>query len=198
MVDFNIVEGNDDWMNIYPDFKEDFLDININVSQLKQKYDLSFGKYNYLRKKVLKETGLIEKPAKIGGRNYIYKEDRFIRKNKNGSCTIWKTLNRTKICFGTYSDFETAKMVRDKLVECDWDKKTGEELKKKYGGSKKRLGDVSQYLEDFEKLYLDRNYKMSEIMDELKITRYQYSRLSKIVREKYNINKRKWKLKKDE
>lgn len=138
MVSFNIIEGNDDWMNIYPEFKEDFLDESVHVAELKRKYDLSHGKYDYLRKKVLKETGLQEKPIKLGGRNFTFKEGRYIVQDKKGTCRIYKTINYVKTSFGSYPDYETAKIVRDKLVECNWDKKTAKELKEKYSTTAKR------------------------------------------------------------
>lgn len=133
MVSFKIVEGNDDWLNVYPMFKEDFLDVNVKVDDLKKKYGLTHGKYNHLRKQVLKETGLIEKPVVNGGRKLTHKESRFIIKNKKGTCRICKTINSIKTSFGTYPDFETAKIVRDKLVESNWDTILAEELKKEYG-----------------------------------------------------------------
>jgi len=136
MVSFNIIDGNDDWMNVYPEFKKDFLDDNIYVPELKQKYNLTHGKYDYLRKKVLDETGLVEKPVKLGGRNLTFKEGRFIVKDKKGTCRIYKTINRVKTSFGTYPDFETAKIVRDKLVECNWDSGVAADLKEEYATDK--------------------------------------------------------------
>lgn len=138
MVSFNLIEGNDDWINVYPDFKADFLDETVNVSDLKKKYGLSNGKYKYLREQVLDETGLQEKPIKLGGRNLAFKEGRFIVRDKKGTCRIYKTIDRVKISFGTYPDFETAKLVRDKLVECKWDKKIAAQLKEKYSTRAKK------------------------------------------------------------
>ena len=138
MVSFNLIEGNDDWISVYPEFKKDFLDVNVHVPELKQKYDLTHGKYNYLRKRVLDETGLAEKPVKLGGRNLAFKEGRFIVKDKKGTCRIYKTINRVKISFGSYPDFETAKIVRDKLMECNWDMKIADELKEKYSTTAKK------------------------------------------------------------
>lgn len=138
MVSFNLVDGNDDWINVYPEFKKDFLNELVRVSDLKKKYDLSNGKYNYLRKQVLEETGLVEKPAKLGGKNLAFKESRFIVQDKKGTCRIYKTLNYVKVSFGTYPDFETAKKVRDKLLESNWDMELAAELKEKYSTTKKR------------------------------------------------------------
>lgn len=144
MVSFNLIEGNDDWISVYPEFKKDFLDVNVHVPELKQKYDLTHGKYNYLRKRVLDETGLEEKPVKLGGRNLAFKEGRFIVQDKKGTCRIYKTINRVKTSFGSYPDFETAKIVRDKLMECNWDMKIADELKEKYSTTaikkKERIG----------------------------------------------------------
>lgn len=130
---FRLVENSDAHLDlIYDDFKVDFLNPKCHVPELKKKYDLSVSKYNYLRGKVLKETGLQEKPTLKGGRHYTITDKRYIIKHNHGKCTIYKTVDGYKKSFGTYPDFETAKIVRDKLVDCNWDMKTALELKKQY------------------------------------------------------------------
>lgn len=132
-VNFRIIENSDDHLeDIYPEFKEDFLNPKFHVPELKQKYDLSPSKYKQLRGRVLSETGLKEKPTITGGRNYTITEKRYIIKHKHGKCTIYKTINGYKKSFGTYPDFKTAKHVRDILVENDWDEKIAKDLKKEY------------------------------------------------------------------
>lgn len=132
-VTFRIIENADANLDlIYPEFKKDFLNPKIHVPELKEKYDLSVAKYNHLREQVLKETGLIEKPTLKGGRNYEITSRRYIICHKSGKCTIYKTVDKYKKSFGTYPDFETAKIVRDKLVECEWDPVEALRLKKQY------------------------------------------------------------------
>ena len=132
-VNFRIIENADGDLDlIYNEFKKDFLNPKFHVPELKKKYDLSVAKYKHLRGKVLNETGLIEKPTLRGGRNYTITNKRYIICHKTGKCTIYKTVNKYKKSFGTYPDFETAKLVRDKLVECDWDPEEASRLKKQY------------------------------------------------------------------
>ena len=132
-VTFRFVDNSDAHLNeLYPSFKVDFLNPNCHVPDLKQKYDLSASKYKYLREKVLKETGLKEKPTLRGGRNYTITDKRYIIQHKHGKCTIYKTIDGYKKSFGTYPDLETAQLVRDRLVECEWDEVVALELKKEY------------------------------------------------------------------
>lgn len=132
-VNFRIVENADANLDIiYPQFKEDFLNPRIHVPELKEKYDLSVAKYKYLRGRVLEETGLPEKPTLKGGRHYVITDSRYIIKHKSGKCTIYKTVDGYKKSFGTYPDFETAKIVRNKLVDCNWDMTEAAQLKKQY------------------------------------------------------------------
>lgn len=133
IVNFRFIDNSDANLDlIYDEFKKDFLNPSIHVPELKKKYDLSVSKYKYLRGQVLEETGLPEKPTLKGGRHYKITESRYIIKHKHGKATIYKTVDGYKRSFGTYPDFETAKIVRDKLVECNWDDKTALELKKQY------------------------------------------------------------------
>lgn len=133
MKTFRIVENSDKNLDeIYPEFKKDFLDPDLPVKDLKKKYDLSVARYRHLREKVLEETGLQEKPSRRGGRHYTVTENRYIVQHKHGKCTIYKTIDRYKKSFGTYPDFTTAKYVRDKLVQYDWDETVASDLKRKY------------------------------------------------------------------
>ena len=132
-VNFHIVENSDDHLDeIYEEFKEDFLNPKFHVPELKKKYDLSPSKYKTLRSRVLTETGLKEKPTLKGGCNYTITERRYIIKHRHGKCTIYKTIDGYKKSFGTYPDFETAKHVRDILVDNNWDEKIARDLRKEY------------------------------------------------------------------
>lgn len=132
-VNFRLIENADANLDlIYEEFKQDFLNPKCHVPELKNKYDLSVAKYKYLRNRVLDETGLKEKPTSKGGRHYTVTDRRYIICHKTGKCTIYKTIDKYKKSFGTYPDFETAKIVRDKLVECNWDKNEALRLKEKY------------------------------------------------------------------
>lgn len=189
MVNFRIVENsNDNLEEIYSEFKQDFLNPTIKVADLKSKYDLSHAKYKHLREKVFDETGLNQKPCRIGGPHFPITEKRFIKEYSNGKCIIYKTVNGVKKSFGTYDDLETAQYVRDRLVESDWDEELGRDLKKEYSSNriKPALKNALEYYTEFEELYLNGD-SIPEITGKLGITLYQYNLLSQRVREKYNL-----------
>ncbi|WP_405316217.1 hypothetical protein [Methanobrevibacter sp.] len=50
-----------------------------------------------------------------------------------GRYRIQKVINGRKISYGTYDTLEEAILVRDKLMECDWDKKQLQEIKDELG-----------------------------------------------------------------
>ena len=189
MVNFRIVENPQDNLDeIYPEFKEDFLDETVLVADLKKKYSLSNSRYKTLRDRVFNETGLTQKPCKMGGREFPLKKTSFIKKYRNGRCIIYKTVNGVKKSFGTYEDLETAQLVRDKLIESNWDDDVAEELKKKYiqPRIKPSLQSALPKMDEFEKLYLNGD-SIDDIVTTLNITRYQYTLLSKEVRKKHNL-----------
>lgn len=50
-----------------------------------------------------------------------------------GRYRIQKVINGRKISYGTYDTLEEAILVRDKLMECDWNKKQLQEIKDELG-----------------------------------------------------------------
>lgn len=191
LVTFRFVE-NKDPMDIYNVFKEDFLNPHIHVPELRKKYDLSPSNYNYLRKQVLNETGLAEKPFVADSARYRADPLLYLTKNKNNSYRIYKVVDGVKTYFGTYKDLETAQKVRDKLIKYNWDKDKAEDLKKKYSVTsvKPKLDEALKQYDDFEKMFLE-GYTRSELNDYFNFTNYQYDMLSRIIREKYNISRKK-------
>lgn len=189
MVTFRIIENyNDNFEEIYNDFKEDFINPDVKVAELKRKYDLSSSNYKQLRKMVFDETGLTQKPCKIGGPHLPVTERRFIKQYPNGKCIIYKTVDGVKKSFGTYADLETAKYVRDLLIKYNWDADVARDLKLHHASSKVKpaLNKALKHYTEFEELYLNGD-SVDEITGKLGITTYQYNMLSRKVREKYGL-----------
>lgn len=132
-LNFRVVESSSNEIeDIYEEFKKDFLNPKMSVIEIKKKYDLGRAQYKHLRLQVLDETGLQEKPSLRGGRNLTIRDSRYIVIHKNGTATIFKSINKIKKNFGRYPNFESACLVRDKLVEENWNEDLAEKLKKKY------------------------------------------------------------------
>ena len=121
--------------DIYNEFKQDFLNKNFTRTDMLKKYNLSPNKYNQLRIKVCKECNLSHKPFTRGESRiitddtYIYPAGRKFR--------VSKTINHKTVNFGLYDTFEIAKVIRDKLISCNWDKSKLNEIQE----------EVYEYLE---------------------------------------------------
>ena len=189
-MNFRIVEDGDDaeYLNkIYPRFKKDFLNPEIKVNELREKYNLTQLRYLYLREKVLTETGLTEKPASTGGRRLGFTQNTFITQNKNGKYCIYKNINGFKQYFGSYNNLDTARKVRDILMENNWDSGLYSKLQKKYSSNiKSSSKNALKKYREFKELYL-RNNSRKSIRESLKLSNYQYEYLAGLVCKEYNV-----------
>lgn len=132
-MNYRIIEGEDNSLyDKYHNFKKAFLDKENTIEDLRRMFDLSYNDYDKLRVKVLNETGLKQKPRQrlsdtrlVADNTYIY--------NIKGKFHVIKTINQRQSTYGRYLDFETAKKVRDKLIECNWDKEMINDIEKECG-----------------------------------------------------------------
>ena len=89
MVSFRIIEESYDNMNnIYEEFKKDFINPEVKVSVIKEKYDLSPSQYRDLKNRVLTDTGLTMKPSKCGYGNIVENKDKYIAYTKSAYVKI--------------------------------------------------------------------------------------------------------------
>ncbi|MBR0369215.1 MAG: hypothetical protein IJH63_00660 [Methanobrevibacter sp.] len=174
--------------NIYEEFKKDFINPEVKVSVIKEKYDLSPSQYRDLKNRVLTDTGLTMKPSKCGYGNIVENKDKYIAYTKS-AYVIYKTFeDGHRKSYGSYDSIETARFVRDKLVENNWDDELAVNLKNKYANSRciPSFERAMNVYDDFEELYLN-NCTRKEITSNLGISFYQYNYLAGIVREKHNL-----------
>lgn len=75
----------------------------LSIEDLVKKYNLSFKELFELSKQ-------------------IDEEDKYITKNSCGSYTVSKYVNGISEYYGSYTDKEEARKVRDELIKCKWDK----------------------------------------------------------------------------
>ena len=185
----------------YEEFKKDFLNPHILVDELRRKYNISLKVYHTLRKKVMKDTGVWKKPCQpqqhfINGVPIYreYKSAEYIQEI-NGDYVIIKTTGYVTRHHGRYEDYETAKMVRDKLVACNWNLDVSNELKALYGKKhlKPSLEKARAVYDEYEKRYFfDREHTLAEIKKELNITGRMYDYLLMMLRDKHGqyVNRR--------
>ena len=186
---FHIVEGVKPDVD-YESFKKDFLDPNQKVDDIKEKYNLSPSDYMEYRNRVLDETGLSKKPA-FYGRDITIKDETYITRRYNGY-DVFKHINGKYKFFGKYKDLGTARLVRDKLLECDWDEEVAEELKKKYLPErvKPSRNIAVQRFDEFDDLYMNSSHTIKEIKEIMGISNSVYSHLLVLMKEKYGKLKR--------
>lgn len=186
---FNIVEKVSPVVD-YESFKKDFLNPNIKVNDLKEKYNLAPSDYKEYRDRVLSETNLVRKPA-FYGRDITIEDETYITRRYNGY-DVFKHINGKYKFFGKYKDLGTARLVRDKLIECNWDEKVAEELKKKYLPKKvKPSRNIAlKRFSEFDDLYMNSNHTIGEIMEIMGITNSVYIHLLALMRDKYGKLKR--------
>lgn len=182
----------------YEEFKRDFLNPLILKNELLEKYSISNKRYCDLRDRILNETGLLKKPSctrpdvnafPLNKMNYehIQKVGDFY--------VVTKRIKYVNHYFGRYADYGTAKMVRDRLVESNWDLVLGAELKKLYAvkRSKPALERAKEVYDEFETRYFfDEDHTLKEICSEMKIKPSVYGYLLSLLREKHgrNMNRR--------
>lgn len=130
-VHFRIVENMEDSTeSIYSSFKEDYLNQDITVSTIKEKYNLGQKQYKKLLDKVYLDTGF-KRSNHYGWRktNKVRKQQgtpqylrRRITKNGKPHFYIQKTTDKITSYYGIYDDMDTALKVVNRLKEVDWDK----------------------------------------------------------------------------
>ena len=185
-INFRIVEVSESdrsYDDLYDDFKEDFLNKEYSVSDLRNKYSIPNYVYREWSSKIREEYGLNKKPTLH--HSPILKPDIHLYKLSDG-WGIRKRVNDDMKYFGRYSDKDTARFVRDKLVKCDWDKSVADELIKEYGivvNSKIDPDELMLKYGEFKHLYLDVPTKYEDIMSILDISPYKYNWLLHRLRE---------------
>lgn len=186
---FHIVEGVKPDVD-YESFKKDFLNPNQKVDDIREKYNLSPSDYKEYRDRVLSETNLVRKPA-FYGRDITIEDETYITRRYNGY-DVFKHIKGKYKFFGKYKDLGTARLVRDKLIESNWDEEVAEELKKKYLPKrvKPSMIKAKECFSEFDDLYMNSNHSIKEIMEIMGITNTVYIHLLEMVRKKYGKLKR--------
>ncbi len=172
----------------YEAFLVDFKNPHMTIDELREKYNFTTSTWKEYRRRALDDLGLKRKPCYTYGNLTYVKEStyipRYIQEKPNGFIIIKRFNNKPKH-FGRYKDFETAKMVRDKLVECDWDFDVGIVLKEKYSITRRRLPSLElakELYDEFKELYFHSPLEVNEIREQLNISQRAYKYLLEMIR----------------
>lgn len=174
----------------YEEFKKDFLDCEMTIPMIKEKYNLSKSEFNDYRRMVLDETGLKRKPYCQYLDPLNTKQYEFIYQNSRGDYIVHKTFkNKGTRYYGRYDDYDTARMVRDKLVESSWDDALGMYLRDKYALNRKKpsLDKALEHYDEFEDYYFNSPLPILEICDKMGIKQKEYRYLVAMIREKHGV-----------
>lgn len=175
----------------YEEFKEDFLNCFMKIDEIKEKYGLTKSEFKEYRQRVLDETGLKRKPTYTYSSIHFFGGAEYIQKKSNGYIVV-KTFNNSRDgystkYFGRYPDYETAKMVRDKLIESNWDERLGTYLKEEYGLSRSDIRPAydraKKIYSEFKDLYFNSSLQIKEIQVQLGISQRVYKYLIDMIRD---------------
>ena len=119
-VNFQVVDG-DYGMDLVDDFVRCYSDRSLNVIGVMEVLGIGRGEYRRLRRYCLGE-GLIVSRRHGKERKITYRSNPTYIHNHNGFFRVQKWLDGCLVYFGEYRDYRVAEKVRDRLVECDWDK----------------------------------------------------------------------------
>ena len=190
---FRIIENYEPSVD-YEEFKKDFLNPLMLKGDLRKKHDISDNQYKRYRERVLDETGLSRKPSTCHHteieRVCNHPNAEFIVK-VGSYYVVNKTTKGKTYYFGRYKDYATAKMVRDKLYEANWDVTLGEELKQIYGMVRRKLAldKAKDVYDEFEDRYFnDLDTTVGDILDDLNANGNVYRYLLMLLRENHGGN----------
>lgn len=191
---FRIVENPSPSEIDYESFKVDFNNPFMTVDEIRKKYDLSPSRWNEYRKRAMDDLGLSRKPCYTYGKlRYVCDSNgEYIQKKSNGYIIVKKFGRKSKY-YGRYADYDTAKMVRDELVKCDWNMNIGAMLMDKYSIARRSLPSLETaklLYPDFKELYFHSPLSIRKILKELRIGRMTYSYLVKMIREDTGVTHR--------
>lgn len=188
-INFKIVEREE---FPYEDFKRDYQDLRLSVQDLRDKYDLSRGRYYNKSKQVQKETGFHRMKGHSGG-----KYGKYIKKTKDKYIVYRNLPNGTQRYGGRYSDLTTARIVRNYLIEHDWSTEASNYCKQVYGDyddgwkepNKLRIEAIDKF-DTFKNYFFDGEHTIQDILTELNFTKWQYQVCRDILSDEYpNLRK---------
>ena len=179
---FRVVENPYDFSDIYDDFKEDYLKRDVTVSDMLEKYDISYSKYKQLRKQVAEETGVNIKPSMNSIATRWETESKYIDQLKTTKkYRVSKYIDGVFRHFGVYSNLDVAIYVRDRLIESNWSQKEYIAIRKELFGEDYPKSNVEVVYSEFKKDFL-KGHTMEYLKAKYHLKPSHYKQLSKRVR----------------
>ena len=130
-LNFNIVDGNNDYLDLVPTFTELYNDKSIKVAEIKRRLGLTKNSYNQLWK-YCKEECLITPRRKPNRKKPSYKTNpKYYSQTRRGNVEYW-TITYKQEYFCTCKSVKEAEYVVARLKECNWDKNELPRIRSEY------------------------------------------------------------------
>lgn len=131
-MNFNIIDGDNNYRNRLPEFSRLYNDKNIPVATIKTGMNLSQSEYKKLRRDAIQE-GLVTPRTKEYKTKESYKTNpQYVyRQLSKGSYHVIRSINGKRCYYGSFNDYRQAKRMVELLKEYNWDITLRTELKER-------------------------------------------------------------------
>jgi hypothetical protein len=131
-MNFNIIDGNDDYLDHTQEFIELYNNPEITVPKIREKLDITLSTYRKLRKHCI-ENKLVSKRKSHRPRKRTYKTNPkyYCHTVQRGIeyYHVQRRVNGEMVHFANFKKAKHAERMVELLIECDWDKSKVPELK---------------------------------------------------------------------
>ena len=124
-MNFNIVDGDDDWISLVDTFVHAYNHTSMTVNEICESLKIEYNIYRKLRKYCLEEELIIPRRGKQPSFGGYRRSPSYIGRCLTGGGEYWqirKFINGTVKYFGNYRRYSDAEKVVNRLIMCDWDK----------------------------------------------------------------------------
>ena len=133
-MNFNVIDGNDDYLQKLPEFVYEYNRGYLSVPKLIEKLDITRGEYRKLRRTSLEE-GLITLKRKGNKKKQTYKTNpRYYGKHMVKGITYWHVHHKNKYICNCKTEKQAQEIVR-RLKRVDWDLRYLNNIKEEVLGS---------------------------------------------------------------
>ena len=132
-MNFKIIDGNDDYMNLLPEFSRLYNDKRVPVLDIRKRLGINQKQYSNLRREA-NNAGLINmrtKPYKEREKHITPPKHIYHRLGVRSPYAIIKRYNGKSYYYGAFPKYRQAERMVELLKEHNWDIRLKDELKKR-------------------------------------------------------------------
>ena len=124
-MNFNIIDGNDDWLDLTPEFIKLYNDPNVTVPKIREKLNINLGTYRKLRRHCIENEWVSKRKHSKHKKRTYRTHPRYWSKTVNKGIEYYHVQRRWNGRIVHYATFKKAKYAErmvELLGEYDWDK----------------------------------------------------------------------------